>query len=232
MPIYFDPFYFLFLGPALLLAVIAQAWVSSAYARASQIPAKTSGAQVARHLLDNAGLYQVPIEEVPGHLSDHYDPRDDVVRLSSEVFHGRSLAAMGIAAHECGHALQKHLGYLPFTLRSIAVPMASFGSGASMLLLILGILFSFQPLLIAGIVLFSGVVIFQIVNLPVEFNASSRAKSLLIEQGIVHQHEMGAVNNVLNAAALTYVAATLQAIMQLLYYITLVMGRGRSHSEE
>ena len=232
MPIYFDPYYFLFLGPALLLAVIAQAWVSSAYARASQIPAKTSGAQVARHLLDNAGLYQVPIEEVPGHLSDHYDPRDDVVRLSSEVFHGRSLAAMGIAAHECGHALQKHLGYLPFTLRSIAVPMASFGSGASMLLLILGILFSFQPLLIAGIVLFSGVVIFQIVNLPVEFNASSRAKSLLIEQGIVHQHEMGAVNNVLNAAALTYVAATLQAIMQLLYYITLVMGRGRSHSEE
>jgi Zn-dependent membrane protease YugP len=231
-PFYFDPYYLLFLGPALLLAVVAQMWVSSAYARASQMGASTSGANVARHLLDNAGLDQVPVEEVPGHLSDHYDPRDDVVRLSSEVFHGRSLAAVGIAAHECGHALQKHLGYVPFTLRSFAVPMASFGSGASSLLLVLGIIFSFQPLLIAGIVLFSGVVIFQLVNLPVEFNASSRAKALLIEQGIVHPQDMGAVNNVLNAAALTYVAATLQAIMQLLYYLSLIMGRGRSRSDE
>jgi Zn-dependent membrane protease YugP len=230
-PFYFDPYYFLFLGPALLLAVIAQMWVSSAYAKASQIPAKMSGASAARHILDNAGLHQVPLEEVPGQLSDHYDPREDVVRLSSEVFHGRSLASVGIAAHECGHALQKHLGYAPFALRSLAVPMASFGSGVSGLLLILGLVFSFAPLLIAGIVLFSGVVIFQIVNLPVEFNASSRAKALLIEMGIVHQHEMGAVNSVLNAAALTYVAATLQAIMTLLYYVSLVMGRGR-HSDE
>lgn len=230
-PFYFDPYYFLFLGPALLLAVVAQLWISSAYRRASQMGAKMSGAQAARHILDSAGLYRVPVEEVPGQLSDHYDPREDVVRLSSDVFHGRSLAAVGIAAHECGHALQKHVGYVPFSLRSAAVPMASFGSGASGLLLILGIVLGFAPLLIAGIVLFSGVVIFQLVNLPVEFNASSRAKALLIEHGIVHQHEMGAVNSVLNAAALTYVAATLQAIMQLLYYLSLFMGRGR-HSEE
>src|SRR5262245_61762466 len=140
-PFYFDPYYLLFLGPALLLAVIAQFWISSAYSRASQMGASMSGAQAARHILDQAGLDSVPIEEVPGHLSDHYDPRDDVVRLSSEVFHGRTLAAVGIAAHECGHVLQKHMGYLPFSLRSAAVPMASFGSGASGLLLILGIVF-------------------------------------------------------------------------------------------
>ncbi len=231
-PFLFDPYYLLLLGPAILLAIVAQVWVSSAYARASQQGAKASGASVARYLLDQAGLQSVPVEEVPGHLSDHYDPRDDVVRLSSEVFHGRTLAAVGIAAHEIGHVLQKHFGYLPFALRNIAVPAASFGSGAGVLLLILGLAFQFQPLLILGIVLFSGVVIFQLVNLPVEFNASSRAKALLIEHGIVHQHEMGAVNGVLNAAALTYVAATLQAVMQLLYYVSLVMRRGRSHSEE
>lgn len=233
MPFYpiFDPYYFLFLGPALLLAIIAQMWVSSAYARASQQGASYSGSAVARYLLDQAGLHQVPVEEVPGQLSDHYDPREDVVRLSSDVFHGRSLAAVGIAAHEVGHALQKHLGYLPFSLRSIAVPAASFGSGAGVFLLLLGLVFGFQPLLILGIVLFSGVVVFQLVNLPVEFNASSRAKALLIEHGIVHQHDMGAVNSVLNAAALTYVAATLQAVMTLLYYVSLVMGRSR-HSEE
>lgn len=230
-PFFFDPTYLLFLGPAILLALIAQWWISSAYSRASQMAARMSGASVARYLLDQAGLQKVPVEEVPGHLSDHYDPREDVVRLSSAVFHGRTLAAVGIAAHECGHALQKHLGYIPFSLRSIAVPAASFGSGAGMLLLILGFVFSFQPLLIAGIVLFSGVVIFQLVNLPVEFNASSRAKALLVEHGIVHQHDMGPVHSVLNAAALTYVAATLQAIMQLLYYVMLVTGRGR-HSEE
>ncbi len=231
VPFFFDPYYLLFLAPALLLALIAQGWVSSAYARASQQPASASGAAVARYLLDRAGLQQIPIEEVPGHLSDHYDPRDDVVRLSSEVFHGRTLAAVGIAAHEIGHVLQKHLGYIPFSLRSIAVPAASFGSGAGVFLLMIGLIFQFQPLLILGIVLFSGVVIFQLVNLPVEFNASSRAKAMLVEHGNVHQHDMGAVNSVLNAAALTYVAATLQAVMTLLYYVSIVMGRQR-HSEE
>ena len=131
VPFFFDPYYLLFLAPALLLALIAQGWVSSAYARASQQPASASGAAVARYLLDRAGLQQIPIEEVPGHLSDHYDPRDDVVRLSSEVFHGRTLAAVGIAAHEIGHVLQKHLGYIPFSLRSIAVPAASFRRSAT-----------------------------------------------------------------------------------------------------
>lgn len=221
----FDPYYLLILAPAILLAIGAQIWISSAYARASQMPARLSGAMTARHLLDAAGLSSIPVEEVPGHLSDHYDPRDDVVRLSSAVFHGRSLAAVGIAAHECGHALQKHLGYLPFALRSAAVPMASFGSGASTLFLILGIILGLKPLILLGIILFSGIVVFQIVNLPVEFNASTRAKALLVEHGIVHQHEMGPVHSVLNAAALTYVAATLTAILELLYLIMRFTGR-------
>ena len=231
MPFLFDPMYLLFLAPAVILALIAQGWVSSAYASASQQGASYSGAAVARYLLDQAGLHNVPVEEVPGRLSDHYDPRDDVVRLSSEVYHGRSLAAVGIAAHEIGHVLQRHLGYLPFTLRSAAVPAASFGSGVGMFLLMLGLVFQFQPLLLLGIVVFSGVVIFQLVNLPVEFNASRRAKALLVEHGIVQQQDMGPVNNVLNAAALTYVAATLQALMILLYYVSIFMGRQRRSEE-
>lgn len=216
----FDPYLLLWLAPAMLLALIAQFWVSSAYARGHQYASRLSGAAAARHILDSAGLYQVDIEMVPGHLSDHYDPRAKVLRLSPEVFQGRTLSAVGIAAHEAGHALQDAHGYLPLVVRNFAVGIAGFGSGAGTMLMGLGVVFHFQPLLLLGIVLFSGVVFFQLVNLPVEFNASSRAKALLVEYGIVPAAEMGPVNSVLRAAALTYVAGTLQSILTLLYYVS------------
>jgi Zn-dependent membrane protease YugP len=142
-----------------------------------------------------------------------------VLRLSNDVYHGRSLASVGIAAHEAGHAIQDAVGYLPLVVRNFAVPAASFGSSAGLLLAFLGLAMNFSWLLLAGIVLFSGVVFFQLVNLPVEFNASRRAKSLLVDLGLVGPHEMGPVNSVLNAAALTYVAGTLQAVLTLLYYL-------------
>ena len=229
-PIYYNLEMLLFLSPALILAFIAQMWVQSAYARGRQMAASMSGFMAARRLLDSAGLQQVEIETVPGQLSDHYDPRGKVLRLSEENYHGRSLAAVGIAAHEAGHAIQDAVGYLPLIIRNFAVPAASFGSGAAMLLLLLGFLFQWTWMIGLGIVCFSAVVFFQVVNLPVEFNASSRAKALLVEYGIVHPQEMGPVNSVLNAAALTYVAATLQAILQLLYFIMLFTGGRRERS--
>jgi uncharacterized protein len=211
--------YLLFLAPALILAVIAQMWVSSAYAKAQQVSAGMSGYAAARRILDAAGLTNVQIEAIPGHLSDHYDPRDKVLRLSADNYHGNNLAAVGIAAHEAGHAVQDAVGYVPLVLRNLAVPAASFGSNAAMFLLMFGAIFHVMGLVLLGIIAFSAVVVFQLVNLPVEFNASSRAKALLISEGIVNQYDMGPVNKVLSAAALTYVAATLQSILTLLYYI-------------
>jgi Zn-dependent membrane protease YugP len=169
--------------------------------------------------LDEAGLQEIAIENIPGQLSDHYDPRARVLRLSRDVYQGRNLAAVGIAAHEAGHALQHAFGYAPLAIRSAVVPIASFGSSASMFLLIGGMIFQIGPLILAGIAAFSVVVFFQLVNLPVEFNASARAKALLVDRGIVPQEEMGPINRVLNAAALTYVAATLQSVLTLIYYL-------------
>jgi uncharacterized protein len=209
----------LFIAPALILSFLAQLWIKSAYARGQRAPARMSGYAAARRMLDAAGLHQVQIEETPGHLSDHYDPRHKVLRLSSEVYHNYSLASVGIAAHEAGHALQDARRYFPLVVRNLAVPAAGFGSNFGILMAMLGLVFSIQPLLLAGIILFSAVVLFQLVNLPVEFNASSRAKAHLVELGIVAPQEMPLVRSVLNAAALTYVAATLQAILTLLYYL-------------
>jgi uncharacterized protein len=209
----------LFIAPALILAFIAQWMVSSAYARGRNAPARLSGYMAARHILDSAGLGNVAVEAIPGHLSDHYDPREKVLRLSTDVYHGRSLASVGIAAHEAGHAIQDAVGYMPLVIRNFAVPAASFGSSAGMLMLAFGLILQWQFLLLLGIVVFSGVVFFQLVNLPVEFNASSRAKALLVDLGLVDQQEMGPVKSVLNAAALTYVAGTLQAVLTLLYYV-------------
>lgn len=228
MPFVYDWRMLIFLAPALILAAIAQFWVRSAYARDQSIATGMTGFMAARRILDSVGLDQVDIEAIPGQLSDHYDPRHKVLRLSADNYHGRSLAAVGIAAHEAGHAIQDQVGYLPLVVRNLAVPAASFGSGAAMLLLMLGLLFKFTGLILLGIVAFSAVVVFQLVNLPVEFNASSRAKALLVELGIVNQYEMGPVNNVLNAAALTYVAATLQAVLQLLYYVYIFTSGRRS----
>jgi Zn-dependent membrane protease YugP len=162
----------------------------------------------------------VQIEQIPGRLSDHYDPRDKVLRLSPEVYQSRTLAAVGIAAHEAGHAIQDAHAYAPLLLRNAAVPAAGFGSNAGILLIIVGAALNMNALLIwLGIGLFACVVVFQVVNLPVEFNASARAKAQLVQLGIISQDELVYVKKVLNAAALTYVAATLQAILTLLYYI-------------
>lgn len=222
---FFSMSYFLFLAPALLLAFWAQMRMKATYARASQIPAPMSGAAAAREILHRAGLYDIDIEQVPGVLSDHYDPRHKVLRLSQDVYHGKTLAAVGIAAHEVGHAIQDARNYFPLVVRNAAVPAASFGSNASLILLILGGVLSFSPLIWLGIILFGVVVFFQVVNLPVEFDASARAKSQLVELALVNDRELPYVRKVLSSAALTYVAATLQSILTLLYYMTALSNR-------
>ncbi len=216
---FFDPMYLLYVAPAFLLGLWAQLRIRIAYAAAQQMPAPLSGAAAARHVLDSAGLQNVAIEPIPGELTDHYDPRSKVLRLSSDVYQRRTLAAVGIAAHEAGHALQDAAAYAPLAVRNAVVPIAGFGSGAGVWMVILGAIFHMTPLLWAGIIVFSAVVFFQVVNLPVEFNASARAKVQLVSLGIVNDEELRHVSKVLDAAALTYVAATLQAIMTLLYLI-------------
>ena len=218
--LYFDIRYLLFVAPALILAIWAQARVRSAYAEAMRRPASLSGAAAARHVLDSAGLTDVNIEQIPGQLSDHYDPRDKVLRLSQAVYASRSLAAVGIAAHEAGHAIQDSRHYAPLVIRNLAVPAAGFGSSVGILLAIVGLaISSLNFLAVIGIALYGCVVAFQLVNLPVEFDASNRAKDQLATLGIVSPQDMMYVNKVLNAAAWTYVAATLQAVLTLLYFL-------------
>jgi len=189
-------------------------------------PHASGGAEAARAVLDSAGLRDVRIEPVQGFLSDHYDPREKVLRLSPEVYQGRTMAAVGVAAHEAGHALQDARNYAPLAVRNAAVPVANFGGGISMLVLIAGIVMQSLPIIWLGIAAFSALVFFQIVNLPVEFDASRRARDQLAELGIVPRQEQGFVANVLNAAAWTYVAGTLQAVLTLLYYVVHLGGVG------
>ena len=230
---FFDFQYLILIAPALLLAFWAQMRVRSTYAQASQVPARLSGAAAARHILDAAGLHHVAIEPIAGELTDHYDPRDKVLRLSQGVFGSNSTAAVGIAAHEAGHALQDAKQYAPLVIRNLAVPLANFGGSIGMLMLMVGLgmlyagIAAGTPMMWAGIIAFGCVAAFQIVNLPVEFDASNRAKQLLVQYGIVGNQEMVYVNNVLNAAAWTYVAATLQSVLTVLYYVMLVTGGSR-----
>jgi uncharacterized protein len=224
---FFDPLYFLFIAPAFLLGLWAQVRIKTAYAQAQKLAAPLSGAAAARHILDSAGLNDVSIEEIPGQLTDHYDPRAKVLRLSTDVYRSATLAAVGIAGHESGHAIQDAHGYAPLVVRNAAVPVAGIGSNVGMLLVILGAIMQLQPMILIGIVLFSAVVFFQVVNLPVEFNASSRAKAQLVSLSIINRDELVYVNKVLNAAALTYVAATLQAILTLLYLLMRFTGNDR-----
>jgi hypothetical protein len=218
----FDPLYLILVGPAFLIALIAQAKVSSTFARFSKMASRSgySGAQAARAILHGAGL-ELPVEPVPGRLTDHYDPRSRTLRLSETVYGSRSLAALGVAAHEAGHAIQHATGYAPMKLRTAVVPLAALGSHAWIWLFIIGLIMGSAGgvLIQAAIILFSAVVFFQIVTLPVEFNASRRAVALLTSQGIVAQDEVRAAKKVLNAAALTYVAAVLQSIMILVYML-------------
>jgi Zn-dependent membrane protease YugP len=218
--------YLLFAAPAILLAMYAQWRVSAAYSQMSQVPARMSGAQAARRILDSAGLNDVAIEQVPGHLSDHYDPSSKIVRLSPEVYDGHSMSAVGIAAHEVGHAIQDARNYAPLVIRNLAVPAANFGGSLASIVMMaaFGLFFAGMAklgmiFLLLGIVGFSLVVLFQVINLPVEFDASSRAKTELISHGIISGNELPYVSKVLNAAALTYVAGTLQAVSTLLYYV-------------
>ncbi|HEX3598976.1 MAG TPA: zinc metallopeptidase [Lacipirellulaceae bacterium] len=224
----FDPRYWMMLAPALLLGLWAQARVKLAFARAEQEPAPMTGAAAARYVLDSAGLQNVAIEPVQGFMTDHYDPRSKVLRLSPNVYQGRTMAAVGVAAHESGHAIQDATGYTLLVVRNAIVPLANFGSGISMTLIMLGFLLSFAALVKIGIVAFSAVVFFQLVNLPVEFDASRRAKAQLDALGVVPRQEQQHVRAVLNAAAWTYVAGTLQAVMTLLYFVSRFGGNSRS----
>lgn len=228
---FIDPLYYIVLAPALLLGMWAQWRVRSAFQSGMQEPAPLSGAAAARLILDHGGLHDVPIEEVPGELSDHFDPRTNTVRLSSSVYHTRSLAAVGIAAHEVGHALQHAQHYAPLVMRNLAVPAAIVGPNLSMMLIIFGAMLKFPAMVSIGLVVFSGVVAFQLINLPVEFDASARAKRLLSELNVVDSHGATVVRSVLSAAAWTYVAATLQSLLTLAYLVLRYGGSGRSRND-
>ena len=220
-----------------ILGLIAQAAVQGRFKKYSQVRNSRglTGAQAAREILDNNGLSTVNIEEVKGRLSDHYDPRSHTLRLSPEVARAPSIAAVGVAAHEAGHALQHSSGYAPLKLRSAMVPAVQFGSYLGPIIILAGL--ALQGLMglfelgnaVAwfGLILFGLVAVFAVVTLPVELNASARAKKLLYQHNIVDQRELASVNKVLNAAAWTYVVAALAALVQVLYWATLVMGRRR-----
>lgn len=219
-----DPLYFIIVGPGILLAIWAQFKVHSAFNAGKQVRAASglSGAEVAYRILEFFGLERVVgIELTQGMLGDHYDPLHKTLRLSPDVYNGHSLAALGIAAHEVGHAIQHARGYAPLKLRNAIVPMASIGSNLSYFVIFMGLIMSSAGLIMAGLVLFSTVVFFQLVNLPVEFDASRRAKEVLVQRGFISNAESATVNNVLGAAAMTYVAATVSSILTLVYYLLL-----------
>jgi hypothetical protein len=233
---FFDPLWLVFAIPGLLLGLYAQIKLSSTYGKYMRVPVESglSGAQAAREILDRAGLTDVPIQEIPGRLTDHYDPRKRALFLSSDNFNERSLSAVGVAAHESGHALQHQAAYTPLNLRMMMVPVTQFASTAYSLIFLAGFLLMgghrisgplFHNMIWVAIGLFSVVTAFQIITLPVEFDASRRAKEQLFRLGIVRPDESTAISKVLNTAALTYVAAMISSVMQLLYLISL--GRDR-----
>jgi len=226
---FFDPRYLLFVMPAIILMMYAQSRVKGAFNKFSQVPNHQglTGAEVARRLLDANGLWDVPVEMIDGELTDHYDPRNRTLRLSRPVYMSRSVAALGIAAHETGHALQQQAGYVPLGVRSAIAPVAAVGTQFGVIMIIAGLLINIAGLSWLGIAFFALATIFALVTLPVEFNASSRALAMLQTTGMVDTTEYRQDREMLNAAALTYVAGFLAALMQLLYWISLVGGGGR-----
>ncbi|HEX5656031.1 MAG TPA: zinc metallopeptidase [Polyangiales bacterium] len=218
---YFDPMYFLFLAPGLLLSLFASWKVKSTFAHYSQVPAASglSGAQAALELMRRKGIQDVAVEEVQGFLSDHYDPSAKVLRLSPDVYRGRSLASLGVAAHEAGHAIQHATGYGPLKFRSWVVKPAQIGSNIGGFLCAAGVAMASTNMVWLGVVLFSAFVIFTLVTLPVEFNASNRAVAVLQSEGMISRGEVDGTRAVLNAAAMTYVAGAISAIMQLVYFL-------------
>jgi uncharacterized protein len=226
----FDIRYFMFMIPGMLLMMLVQWYVTSAYNKWSKVPARSraTGAEAARRLASRGGLHSITIEGVQGHLSDHYDPRSKSLRLSPGVYQGTSVAALAIAAHEMGHAMQDQEGYFYLRLRSALVPAVNIGSNLGWILILAGLLIGYLQLAWLGVAVFSGGALFALATLPVELNASARAKNLLYQSGLITtQEEMAGVNHVLNAAALTYVAALIAAVLQLLYWVMVVMGARR-----
>lgn len=219
---FFDPGYLMIMVFAMALGGGAQAYISSSYRKWSRVRIDTgmSGAEVARRMLDEAGLHDVRIETVGGELSDHYDPRGRVLRLSHAVYGGSSVAAAGIAAHEAGHAVQHARAFAPATLRSMLVPAANIGSQLAWPMIFLGFWINFAQLVTLGIILFSMAVLFQLVTLPVEFDASRRAMAAIRADRMISEEQAGGARAVLTAAAMTYVAATLISVVQLLYLLS------------
>ena len=218
----FDPLYLLFMVPAFILSLVAQGLVKSSFSKYSKVGNRRgiTGAEAARRILDSSGLSNVRIEAAQGRgLSDHYDPRTKVLRLSPDVYGKASLASVGVAAHEAGHALQDSRGYTPLKLRSALVPAAQLGSTLAWPLLFLGMFLGVMGMVKLGVIFFSGAVLFQVVTLPVEFNASARAMRALEGVGILSGDELSGARRVLSAAALTYVAAAVTAVLQLLYFL-------------
>ena len=220
--------YFLLLIPVLLLSVWAQIQVSGSFRRYSRESnrRRITGAQAAEAVLRSHGVFGVPIRPCAGNLTDHYDPRDNTIYLSEPVYNCDTVAAVGVAAHEAGHAVQYAVGYGPVRLRTAIIPVTQFGSQFAFIALILGLVLYVQPLFAIGIVLFSFTTLFQLVTLPVEFNASARAIATLDGEGLLDDDELPGAKKVLRAAALTYVAALLMSLLQLLRYVLIFVGRG------
>ena len=227
---FFDPMYFVFMLPGLAFMLWAQSKVRGNYAKYSKVrnDQGLTGAQVARLVLDSNGLYNVPVEAIPGELTDHYDPRKRVLRLSQGVYGVPSVAAIGIAAHEAGHAIQHAKAYLPLQARTAIVPVVNIGSNFGFIVLFAGLLLANQDIAWLGVGLFALATVFALLTLPVEFDASRRAKQALASAGLVNVQEGQGVAKVLDAAAWTYIAGFAASLLTLLYYVSLVMGmRGR-----
>ncbi|MHA1134614.1 MAG: zinc metallopeptidase [Alphaproteobacteria bacterium] len=227
-----DPLFWLLVGPGLALGLYAQARIKANVTKYSQVPTRDgiTGAEVARRLLDAKGLQDVKVETTEGVLSDHYDPRAKVLRLSQEVYYTPSVAAAGIAAHETGHALQDARDYFPMELRTYIVPVVQLASQAAPWAFVGGLMLQWDVLTWIGVILFGASFVFALLTLPVEFNASARAKELLMSHGIIGKKELEGVDKVLDAAAWTYVAAAVSAIGVWLFYVFMLIGRGRSAS--
>jgi hypothetical protein len=217
----FDPMYFVFLAPALVLSLWASFRTKSAFAKYSKVRVATgmTGAQAAQRLLDTAGIHDVKVVPHQGMLTDHYNPITRTLALSEQVYSVPSIAAVGVACHEAGHAIQHATKYGPLWLRSTLVPTANIGSTLGYLVMTFGLILGSMKMFLVGVVLFSMVLLFQVVTLPVEFDASARAKKLAVAHGIVLEHERDGMNRVLNAAALTYVAAAISTLLTLVYFL-------------
>jgi hypothetical protein len=227
---FFSPTYLMYMIPAFILMAITSWYVKSAYNKWSRVQASSrlTGAQAAQQLISAGGLYGVQVQSTAGNLTDHYDPRNKTLYLSQGVANVASVASVAIAAHELGHAMQDAEDYFPLRFRSALVPMVNIGSYLGWILIIIGLFLNFIQLAWLGVMVFAGGAVFALATLPVELNASARAKQLLVQTGIIRtEQEQRGVNEVLNAAALTYVAALVTAILQLLYYVSLVNGRRR-----